>query len=539
MKWVECVPNFSEGRDKGIIEGIAAAIRGTRGVTLLDVDPGVDTNRTVMTFMGEPEAVWEGAFAGIARAIERIDMQNHHGAHPRIGACDVCPFVPVQNVTMAECVELARRLGQRVAKELGIPIYLYEDAANRPERRNLAFVRKGEYEGLAEKLKDPEWKPDFGEPVFVPRSGATVIGAREFLIAYNFNLNTRDEKLANRIAWAIREAGKDGRPGKFQHVKAVGWYLDDFQRAQVSMNLTNYKKTPLALVFDEVSRLADELGVRCTGSELVGLIPKDCLLEAGRHYLQKAGKGAGFPEKVVLEAAIQSLGLADLTPFEVEKKVIEYRIEAKRRLISLTVQGFVDAVSLETPAPGGGSVAALCGALAAALSCMVGQLTIGKKGYEAHWEEMKALTERAQPLAAALLEAVDDDTSAFLEYCSAMRRPKATDEQKATREKSIQDATLKIIEVPLRVLRAVSQVVPLCAKAALLGNQNSLSDAAVACACARAAAEGAYLNVLINLSGLADRPLAAQQKAEAVSLRAAIRKTTELTLQQAEQKLQQ
>ncbi len=539
MRWVECVPNFSEGRDKGIIEAIAEAIRGARGVTLLDVDPGVDTNRTVVTFVGEPEAVLEGAFQGIARAVDRIDMQNHHGAHARMGACDVCPFVPVQNVSMAECVELARRLGQRVAAALGVPIYLYEEAATRPERRNLAAVRQGEYEGLAEKLKDPAWAPDFGQPVFVPKSGATVIGAREFLIAYNFNLNTRDEKLANRIAWAIREAGKDGRQGLFQHVKAVGWYLADFRRAQVSMNLTNYKKTPLAEVFDEVCHLAGELGVRCTGSELVGLIPKECLLEAGRHYLRKSGKGAGFPESVILETAIQSLGLADLVPFELEKKVIEYRIEPKRRLINLTAQGFADEVSLDTMAPGGGSVSALCGALAASLSCMVGQLTVGKKGYEPHWEEMKALAEKAQPRKAALLEAVDDDTNAFLAYSATRRLPKATEEQKAAREKAIQEATLKILEVPLRVLRTVAEVVPLCEKAAALGNQNSLSDAAVGAACARAAAEGAYLNVLINLQGLADREKATTLKAEAVSLRAGVRTITDQVISQAEQKMQQ
>jgi glutamate formiminotransferase/formiminotetrahydrofolate cyclodeaminase len=418
---------------------------------------------------------------------------------------------------MDECVELARRLGQRVADELKIPVYLYEEAATREERRNLATIRKGEYECLAEKLKDPDWKPDFGE-TFNEKSGATVIGAREFLIAYNFNLNTKDKKIANRIAWAIREAGRKGVPGKFKHVKAVGWYMEDFNCAQVSMNLTNYKKTPLAQVFDEVCAQAEQHGVRCTGSELVGLIPEDCLLQAGRHFIKKEGKSAGVPRSELIRIAVTSLGLNELYPFKPEEKIIENRIPDPRPLIQMSLAGFVDETSSSSPAPGGGSVAALCGALASALACMVGQLTYSKKGYESVSDEMKKLCEEAQEHKDHLLRAVDDDTAAFNTIMAAFRLPKKTTEQKAERKKAIEAATRQAIDVPLRVLRRVHSAMPLVDTAARRGNRNSLSDAGVAASCSRAAAEGAWYNVTINLAGIEDQAFAGQIGAEAQKL---------------------
>jgi glutamate formiminotransferase/formiminotetrahydrofolate cyclodeaminase len=526
VKLVECVPNFSEGRNQAVIDRIAEAIRSIEEVTLLDVDPGVDTNRTVVTFIGAPDAMLEGAFAGISKASELIDMSQHSGAHSRIGACDVCPFVPVRGIEMDECVELARRLGQRVADELKIPVYLYEEAATREERRNLATIRKGEYEGLAEKLKDPDWKPDFGE-TFNQKSGATVIGAREFLIAYNFNLNTKDKKIANRIAWAIREAGRKGVPGKFKHVKAVGWYMEDFNCAQVSMNLTNYKKTPLAQVFDEVCAQAEKHGVRCTGSELVGLIPEDCLLQAGRHFIVKEGKSAGVPRSELIRIAVTSLGLNQLYPFKPEEKVIENRIPDPRPLIEMSLTGFVDETSSNSPAPGGGSVAALCGALASALACMVGQLTYSKKGYESVSEEMKKLCEEAQEHKDYLLRAVDDDTAAFNKIMAAFRMPKKTGEQKAERKKAIEAATKQAIDVPLRVLRRVHSAMPLVEKAAKQGNKNSLSDAGVAASCSRAAAEGAWYNVTINLAGIEDKTYAEQISTEAGKLLDEVKQTAD------------
>ncbi|MBN2493443.1 MAG: glutamate formimidoyltransferase [Deltaproteobacteria bacterium] len=539
MKLVECVPNFSEGRNRATIDAIAEAIRSTEGTELLDVDPGVDTNRTVMTFIGTPDAVCEAAFRAIARAAELIDMRVHRGAHSRMGATDVCPFVPVREVSMDECAALARKLGARVADELGIPVYLYEQAASRPERRNLAVVRKGEYEGLAAKLADPDWAPDFGKAELNARSGATIIGAREFLIAYNFNLNTRDRRIAQDIAFEIREAGRAvrdergeivrdesgkavTRPGLFAFVKAVGWVMDDFDCAQVSMNLTNFKAAPLAEVFDAVCRLARERGVRCTGSELVGLIPVDCLLEAGRHYLRQAGKSAGAPERELLRLAVQSLGLGELYPFEIDKKVIERRIPDPRPLVEMSVADFADETSTDSPAPGGGSVAALCGAMAASLASMVAWLTAGKPGYEKAWEPMKALAVEAQGLKAACLRAVDDDTAAFNALMAAMRKPKKTAAQKAERQAAIQQATRGAIEIPLSVLRAAAEIAPLAEQAAGAGLRSSLSDAAVSADCARTAAEGAFYNVLINLPAVDDASYRTDTLAEAERLRAAV-----------------
>ncbi len=524
MKLIECVPNFSEGRDANKIEAIAAAIRDVDGVALLDVDPGKDTNRTVMTFVGPPEAVLEAAFQGIQKAAQVIDMSKHHGAHARLGATDVCPFIPVSDVTMDECVDLAVKLGRRVGNQLVIPVYLYEFAASREERKNLATIREGEYEGLAEKLQHPDWQPDFGVGIFNPRSGAVVIGAREFLIAYNINLNTRDEAIARDIAFAIRERGRAKRdsdnnilrdekgeiiydPGIFPAVKAVGWYMDDFGRAQISINLINYKVSPLHLVFDECSRLAEERGARVTGSELVGLIPLQAVLAAGRHYLTKQGKTAGVPESELIHIAVLSLGLDDLYPFKPEEKIIEYRIRRQSPLVSMRVDAFVDLLSTASPAPGGGSVAALCGALGSALASMAAALTHGKKGYEAVTDQMLEIGEQAQLLKQAFLDDVDRDTEAFKQVMAAWRLPKKNDEQKAVRDQAIQTATRQATLVPLQVLQRCVQAAALARAAVEQGNVNSISDAGVGALSIRTAAKGAYFNVRINLSGLDDLKL--------------------------------
>lgn len=522
MKIVECVPNFSEGRDREKIQAIVREIESVPEVRLLDVDPGQATNRTVVTFIGTPEAVEEAAFRAIRKAAELIDMRQHKGAHPRLGATDVCPFVPVSGVTMEDCVRLAHELGKRVAEELGIPVYLYEEAATRPERKNLANIRAGEYEGLEEKLKDPNWKPDYGEPVFNPRSGATVIGAREFLIAYNINLNTRDKKIAQEIASYLRESGrpkkdkngnivydKNGQkimlPGKFKAVKAVGWYIDEYGIAQISINFTNYKITPPHVVFDEACRLAEKFGVRVTGSELVGLIPKEALLMAGRYYLEKQGKSAGVPEKELIRIAVRSLGLGDIVPFDPQKKIIEYQIPPDpKSLIRMKVEEFMDELSMDSPAPGGGSVAALCGSLSAALSSMVANLTVGKKGYEEVFPRMKELAVRAQKLKDELLQAVDLDTKAFNRVMDAFRLPKATEEQIKEREQAIELANKEATLVPLSVLEKSLELADLAYEVAVHGNKNSLSDAGVAGLTARTCGLGAFYNVKINLPNIKD-----------------------------------
>lgn len=522
MKLVECVPNFSEGRDKDKIQAITREIESTPQVKLLDVDPGETTNRTVVTFIGTPEAAVEAAFKAIRKAAEVLDMRGHKGAHSRIGATDVCPFIPVAGVSMDDCVKLAHGLGERVAAELGIPVYFYEEAALKPERRNLAAIRVGEYEGLADKLKDPDWAPDRGQPVFNAKAGATVIGAREFLIAYNINLNTRDRKLAHEIALSLRESGrlqkdKDGNtvkdadgqpvklPGRFPHVKSVGWYIEDYGIAQVSINFTNYKVTPVHIVFDKAIKEAEKLGLRVTGSELVGLIPKEALLISGRYYLEKQGKSAGVPEDELIRAAVLSLGLNDVAPFDPKKKIIECQFEAAgKSLVGLTVRGFADELSMDSPAPGGGSTAALCGALSASLSSMVANLTVGKKGYEAVQAEMKALALEAQKLKDGLLQAVDDDTDAFNKLLAAFRLPKKTDEQSRLREETVEAETKGATLVPLEVMTKSLACMRLAREAALKGYQNSLSDAGVAGLTGQACAEGAYYNVRINLPGIRD-----------------------------------
>jgi glutamate formiminotransferase/formiminotetrahydrofolate cyclodeaminase len=519
---VECVPNFSEGREQAVIQAIADAMRSVEGVSVLDVDPGADTNRTVFTFVGAPDAAVEAAFRAIKVGVERIDMQKHHGEHARLGAVDVTPFVPVSGVTMDECVDLAKRLGKRVGEELHIPVYLYEAAASCEQRRSLPDIRAGEYEGLAKKLTDPAWKPDFGPAEFKPRSGAFVIGARRFLIAYNINLNTRDAKLANEIALQIRERGRllrdaagnkvlgeDGVPlrvpGLLKECKATGWFIEDYGQAQVSMNLTDHHVTPVHVALETVREEAQKLGLVVTGSELVGLMPKDALIEAGTFYLKRQGRSWGVPEKELIDVAIMSMGLSQLTPFDPQKKIIEMCVEQSgKKLVDRTVSGFVDECSSESPAPGGGSVAALAGALGAGLACMVANLTVGKKGYEAVWEEMKEVAAEAQGIKDHFVSAVDRDTEAFNAVMAGFRMPKSTPEQKEARDKAIADATKQATLVPFEVLRAVPRALELALIVANKGNKNSASDAGVAGASLRTAAEGAWLNVRINLAGMDD-----------------------------------
>ena len=555
MQIVECVPNFSEGRDRSKIDQITQEIQSTEGVKLLHVDPGRDTNRTVVTFIGTPEGAAEAAFKAIARACQVIDMSVHKGAHPRMGATDVCPFIPLQGITMAECAALACRLGQRVGDELGIPVYLYEEAAACPERKNLADIRAGEYEGLAQKMQDPAWQPDFGPAAFNARSGATVIGAREFLIAYNVNLNTREKRIASDIAASIRETGRpqkdrDGNivrdaggatmriPGAFAACKAVGWYMPDFGRAQISINLTNYKITPPHIVFDECCRLAESLGARVTGSELVGLIPLDAMLQAGRYYLQKMKKSPAAPESELVHTAVLSLGLNDLYPFEPQRKIIEYQMEQSAPLAGMTLRQFADVLSTDAPVPGGGSSAALCGSLSAALTSMVASLTYNRRGYEKASPRMAEIGLAAQQLKDELLADVDRDTASFNKLMEAMRLPKKSAEEKAGRDNAVELATQEATLVPLQVLRRSLQAVQLAGEAAEKGFKNSLSDAGGAAVIARAAAEGAYLNVLINLQTLQDSAFCAPIRGEAQKLLAQVKEMAEKIFQQTADKLQ-
>ncbi|MBN2800650.1 MAG: glutamate formimidoyltransferase [Deltaproteobacteria bacterium] len=548
---VECVPNFSEGRDKVIIQAITDAIAKVSGVTLLDVDPGEATNRTVVTFVGSPDAVVEGAFRGIEAAGRLIDMRHHRGAHPRQGATDVCPFVPVRDITMGECAELARQLGERVGSALGIPVYLYEEAASRPERRNLADVRAGEYEALPDKLRRPEWAPDYGPSAWserIEQTGATVIGARPFLIAYNVNLNTRDKRKAMKIAATVREKGmyrKDDRgeiirdehgvgirdPGMFKHVKGIGWYIEEYRRCQVSVNFTNYKETPVHVVHDAIRRVADKEGVVASGGELVGMVPMEALLDAGRYYLQRQGVNPGAPDSELIATAIRSMGLDELGPFNPDERIIERRMARDGVLVSKTVRDFTDTLASDAPAPGGGSVAALCGALSTGLAAMVGQLTTGKKGYTELNTEMNEMAVAAQRLREAFLADVDADTLAFDAIMTALSMPKSTPDEKRARGKALQAATRGAIEVPLRVLERAAEALELVAVAAR-GNKNARSDAGVAALTAEVAAEGAWYNVLINLSGLRDEALREAYRLRAdAALEAALDRSREIRAQ--------
>ena len=519
MKLVECVPNFSEGRDRGVLDAITRAIEAVDGVRLLDVDPGAATHRTVVTFVGPPEAAAEAAFHAIRIAGERIDMRQHRGEHARLGATDVCPFVPLAGATMQDCIELARALGERVGRELEIPVYLYEEAATRPERRNLATIRAGEYEGLADKLRDPAWKPDFGPARFDAARGATVIGARAFLVAYNINLNTRDKKLAQDIALDLRESGRAERdakgvivrdaagkqvtrPGRFPHVKAVGWAIEEYGRAQISINFTNTEVSPVHAVFDAACLEADRRGLRVTGSELVGLVPLEVLLAAGRHFLRKQGKSAGAPESELLHIAVRSLGLDELRPFVAAERVIEYRVRdaASSRLQSMSLLEFADVLSTDAPAPGGGSVAALVGALAAALAAMVASLS--------HRADSPAELERlgleAQATKAALLASVDRDAASFDAVLAARRLPKATGGGASARDAAVRAALRAACTEPLAVAQAAARAAEQARAAATLGIAAARSDAGVAALCAATAAEAALYNVLINLAELTD-----------------------------------
>ena len=552
---VECVPNFSEGRDKAVIDAITAAIVQSGGVKLLDVDPGEATNRTVVTFVGSPEAVVEAAFAGVRRTAELIDMRHHKGAHPRMGATDVLPLIPISGITLEECAELARTLARRIADELRIPTYCYEASALRPERRNLAVCRAGEYEALPEKLAHTDTAPDFGARPFdegVARTGATTVGARDFLIAVNFNLNTTSTRRANAIAFDVREKGrlvregnpitgkivKDAegnpvmRPGTLKATKAIGWYIEEYGIAQVSMNITDISVTPLHVAFDEVCRKADARGVRVTGTEIVGLVPKRALLEAGRYFLRKQHRSTGIAEEEIIRLAVKSMGLDDLKPFDPKEKVIEYLLEAedqKKRLIDFTCKGFAAETASESPAPGGGSISAYMGALGAALGTMVANLSSHKAGWDDRWEEFSDWADRGQALLAELLHLVDEDTEAFNRIMAVFAMPKSTDEEKAARSAALQEATLYATEVPLRTMKAAVRVFPLVRAMAETGNPNSVSDAGVGALAARSAVLGACLNVKINAAGLKDRERAGALVAEAESIAAdAVRLETEV-----------
>lgn len=536
-KLVECVPNISEGRDRAAIEAIAAEIRGVSGVTLLDVDPGAGTNRTVYTFVGPPDAVSEAAVRMARRAAALIDMSRHSGEHPRIGAVDVCPIVPVSSITMAECVEVARALGRRLADELQIPIYFYEHAATRDDRRSLANIRAGEDEGLEEKLANPEWTPDCGPAVFNPRLGATVVGAREFLIAYNVNLNTRDRRLAHEVALDIREAGRlqrdergdvvarpDGTParvpGRLKATRAIGWYIEEYRQAQVSINLLDFRTTPLHVVFETVKDEAERLGLRVTGSELVGMTPLQPLADAGRFYLRMQRRAPGVPESELIEIAVRSLGLDQLAPFDPQKKIVDYAVRASTPLMSLPVGRFVDEVSSNTPVPGGGSAAALAGSLGAALAAMVANLSVGRTDHD---EELSEMSERAQATKQALADMVDEDARAFNLVMDAIRMPRTAGAEQRARHQMLQAAYRRAAEVPLQVARLSLTALELARVAALKGRHDAASDAGTAALLARAAVEGAALNVLINLQTLEDETFVLACRSEVDRVRAAAR----------------
>jgi glutamate formiminotransferase/formiminotetrahydrofolate cyclodeaminase len=513
-KIVECVPNFSEGRDMGIIEKITAEIDKINGAMLLDVDPGKDTNRTVVTFAGTPESVAEAAFQAIKMAAQLIDMSKHKGAHARMGATDVCPFVPVSGVTMDDCVEIAKQVGRRVAEELHIPVYLYAEAAARPERYRLPDIRQGEYEALPEKLQQKEFKPDFGEATFNARSGATAIGARDFLIAYNIDLNTRNVKLANKVAKRVREKGRmvknketgvrEQVPGSLKKVQGMGWYIDEYHMAQLSYNIMDYKTTPLYRVFEESEKYAAQFGARVTGSEMVGLVPLQAMLAVGRHYLLKQKGTTGVSEKELVRVAIQSLGLNEISEFDPQERIIEYKLRKNGILASMNIYEFADELASDSPAPGGGSVAALCGALSAGLSSMVGNLTYNKRAYKEVREEMIETSEKAQQLKDFFVSAIDKDTDAFNQIMDAFSLPKKTDEEQKVRNQAIQAATREATLVPFSVLEKCQELVELALTVTKKGNKNSLSDSGVAGLSASVAAEGALYNVMINLEGIED-----------------------------------
>ena len=530
---IECVPNFSEGRDKSIIDAIVAAIASVRGVKVLNVDPGEATNRTVVTFVGSPDDVVEAAFQGASMAKEKIDMRLHHGTHPRSGALDVLPLIPIAGITLEECAQLARKLAERLYKELGIPCYCYEAAAFKPERKNLAVCRSGEYEALPEKMADLERKPDFGGEYndTVARTGATNVGARNFLVAVNFNLNTTSTRRAMAIAFDVREKGRKAReggkltgkllkdengnqiwtPGTLKGCKAIGWYIDEYGIAQVSMNITDIDATPLHIAFEEVSRAAAARGLRVTGAEIVGLVPRKVLVDAGKFYLERQQRSLGIPEEEIIRIAVKSMSLDDLKPFDPREKVIEYLMEdpvemaSKEHLVRLSVKDFAKETASESPAPGGGSVSACMGAFGAALATMVANLSAHKRGWDERWKEFSDVAEKGQAVLSELLALVDEDTAAFNRIMDVFAMPKGTPEEKAARDKAMEEATLYAASVPLKTMEASLKALPLALKMARNGNPASASDAGVAALAAVAGIKGAALNVRINAAGLTDR----------------------------------
>lgn len=528
-KLIECVPNFSEGNDLGIIRQITDRIESVDGIKLLNVDPGKATNRTVVTFVGEPEAVVEAALRGIKKAAELIDMSKHKGEHPRMGATDVCPLIPIAGISMEETVVYAKMLAEKVGKQLSIPVYLYEEAQSNASRKNLSVIRAGEYEGFFTKIKKDEWKPDFGPLEFPAKSGATVIGARDFLVAYNVNLNTTSVRRANSVAFDIRENGRKVQnekgeeivqPGSCKSVKAIGWFIEEYGIAQVSMNLTNINITPLHIAFDECVKSAYQRGMRVTGSELVGLVPLKSLTDAGKYFLAKQNRSVGVSEKELVRIAIKSLGLDELSPFNPEERVIEYQLSSKsdERLVQMTLSDFADETASESPAPGGGSIAAYLGTLGISLATMVANLSSHKKGWDERWEEFSVWAEKGQDLKKMLLVLVDEDTRAFNKIMDAFSLPKSTDAEKMARTSEIQSATKYAIEVPLKVMKTCLETMTIIKAMAIDGNPNSVSDAGVGALCARSAVLGAFLNVKINASGYKDANYVLQVLAEAQSL---------------------
>ena len=524
---IECVPNFSEGNDLTIIKQITDRIESVEGVRLLNVDPGKATNRTVVTFVGEPDAVIEAAVRAIKLAGELIDMSKHKGEHPRMGATDVCPLIPVSGITMEETAVYAKKLGERVGKELSIPVYLYENAQPNKDRSNLSIIRAGEYEGFFKKIKLPEWKPDFGPNEYDAKRGATVIGAREFLVAFNINLNTTSTRRANAIAFDVREAGRvkregdpltgkiilgpDGKaitiPGTLKSTKAIGWYIEEYGIAQISMNLTNTNITSVHKAFEEVSKSANEKGIRVTGSELVGIIPLKCLIDAGKYFLEKQERSTGIPEKELIKIAVKSLGLEELAPFKPEERIIEYLLKdnSSSKLISMSLHAFADETSSESPAPGGGSIAAYMGSLGVSLATMVANLSSHKRGWDNRWKEFSDWAAKGQAYKDTLLHLVDEDTIAFNKIMSALSLPKSTEEEKVNRTNVIQTATKYATEIPFRVMQTTFASMEIIKAMAEIGNQNSVSDAGVGALAARSAVMGAYLNVKINAAGLTDK----------------------------------
>jgi len=524
---IECVPNFSEGLDMSVIHQITTEIESVEGVRLLNVDPGKATNRTVVTFVGNPQAVIDAAFLAIKKAGELIDMSKHKGEHPRMGATDVCPLIPIAKISMEETAQWAQKLGERVGTELHIPVYLYEAAQKNKERNNLSVIRAGEYEGFFKKIKLPEWKPDFGPVEFDAKRGATVIGARDFLVAYNVNLNTTSTRRANSIAFDVREAGRVKRegdpingkivtdangapvsiPGSLKSVKAIGWFIEEYGVAQISMNLTNINVTPLHIAFDEVCKKANERGIRVTGSELVGLVPLKSMLDAGKYFLQKQQRSTGVSEKELIKIAIKTMGLDELGPFKPEERIIEYLLKdsADSKLVNMTLVEFASETASESPAPGGGSISAYIGALGVSLATMVANLSSHKKGWDSRWEEFSQWAEKGQFIKDELIKLVDADTAAFNKIMTAFGLPKSTDEEKAARKQAIQEATKFAIEIPFKVMQLSYDSLVLIKAMADVGNPNSVSDAGVGALCVRSAVMGAFMNVRINAGGYDDK----------------------------------